>query len=201
MNFKYYDLLSSLVSGIIVCISVIYVFNLDIQLDTVPLLAVAYVIGYFINAISALSEKILNCFMGGMPSEVLLSPKEDCIYTGYKRIKFYQSALAIKLLKEELNDDNASPDKMFGKAMGYSNGDNATRVPDFNAQYAFSRVMVITIFILMIIWAFKYYCNCCYWGIVACTLFLAFNRCKERGYYYAREVLTEYIHKKESKTK
>lgn len=197
MNFKYYDLLSSLVTGIIVCISVNIVFGLNIKLDAVPILAVAYVVGYFINSISALLEKVYYFLMGGMPSDVLLTPIDGCKFTGYKRIKFYQVDKAIKLLKEELHDENASQGKMFSKAMSYSNGDSSTRVPDFNAQYAFSRVLLTSIIILAIIWSLKFY-NCSwYWVVVITLLYLSFRRCKERGYYYAREVLTEYIHKKE----
>lgn len=201
MNFKYYDLLSSLVTGIIVCISVNTSFDLNFDYDAVPLLAAAYIAGYFINAISALCENTYYKLMGGMPSDVLLSPIEGCEYTGYKRIRFYQAKRAIELLKQDLHDQNPSKRKMFGKAMSYSNGDSSTRVPDFNAQYAFSRSILTTVVLLAIIWGYDLYCKWWYWLTFIVLLYLSYRRCKERGYYYAKEVLTEYIHKKESKTK
>lgn len=197
MNFKYHDLLSSLVTGVVVCISVNIVFELNLKYDVVPLLAVAYVIGYFINALSALCEKYFYKLIGGIPSDVLLTPIEGQSYTGYKRIKFYQTGKVVSLLKIELNDQNADCGKMFSKAMSYSNGDKSTRVPDFNAQYVFSRVLLTVIIILTIIWSFNFYRNCLFWLMVVITFYLAFRRCKELGFYYAREVLIEYIHKKE----
>lgn len=197
MNFKYYDLLSCLVSGILICCSLNLVFDLHFDYEAVTLLGVAYVVGYFINTISALCESTYYKLMGGKPSDVLLSPKEGVSYTGYGRIKFYQTDKAIQLLKKELNDPNASLGKMFGKAMSYSNSDSSTRVPDFNAQYAFSRVMLTTIILLSILWSICYYSCWWYWLIVVFLLFLSYKRCKERGYYYAREVLIEYIHIKE----
>ena len=86
MNFKYYDLLSSLVTGVIVCISINYAFELNFDYDAIPLLAIAYIVGYFINSISALCENTFYKIMGGMPSDVLLTPIEGISYTGYKRI-------------------------------------------------------------------------------------------------------------------
>lgn len=201
MNFKYYDLLSSLVTGVIVCISINYAFELNFDYDAIPLLAIAYIVGYFINSISALCENTFYKIMGGMPSDVLLTPIEGISYTGYKRIKFYQPDRVIELLKDELHDQNPSKGKMFGKAMSYSNSDSSTRVPDFNAQYAFSRALLTTVIILGVIWGFQLYNELWYWFILIILLYLSYRRCKERGYYYAREVLIEYLHNKEIEKK
>lgn len=196
MNFKYYDLMSSLVSGILVAVSVNIVFDLDFSYDAVPLMAVAYVIGYFINATSSLLEKTYYWTMGGMPSDVLLTPIEGQPYTGSKRVKFYEATKVIELLKEELGDSTPSLGKMFGRAMSYSNDDEKSRVPDFNAQCAFSRVILTTSLVLSALWLSHFYDA--WWMCMLCmfAIYMSWRRCKERGYYYAREVLTVYLRKK-----
>ena len=198
MNFKYYDLLSSLIVGVLTAVSINIVFDLGFEYDTIPLLAVSYVIGYFINAISGMVEPLYFRIMGGMPSNMLLTLLPNQTYTGYGRIKFFMASKAIELLHEELNDMNAPTMKMFGKAMSYSASDTNTRVPDFNAQYAFSRVILTDVVILICVWAFMFYNSIVYWIIAAILLFISFRRCKERGYYFAKEVLTVYITKKET---
>ncbi len=201
MNFKYYDLLSSLVSGILIAVSINYLFDLRFGNDAIPLLAVSYVIGYFVNAISALMECFYYRTMGGKPSDVLLTLVDGQSYTGYKRIKFYDAKRVIDSLKEELNDPNASAGKMFGRAMSYSNDDSTTRVPDFNAQYAFSRVVLTTSLILSVLWLMQYSSIWWLWLIALAIIILAWKRCKERGYYYAKEVLTVYLKKKQTNEK
>ncbi|MBR3626910.1 MAG: hypothetical protein IKN48_11360 [Bacteroidaceae bacterium] len=174
-------------------------------MNSILSLALAYVLGYILNAISGLVEPFYFWTMGGRPSDKLLTtPPKNCSsgkikeYTGYGRIKFFHYDKVIKMLKDELEDSNACTRKMFGKAMSYSNSHTATRVPDFNA-YAFSRVMLTLALVVGIILAFYYYCQWWYWLVFVVTILLLWNRCKERGYYYAKEVLVEYIKIKESK--
>jgi hypothetical protein len=195
MNFRYYDLMSSLISGVLVAVSINIIFDLGFDYDAVPLMAVAYVIGYFVNAVSAILENLYFWTMGGKPSDVLLTPVNYRPYTGYERIKFYETDHVINLLKIELNDDNPSLGKMFGRAMAYSNDDEDTRVPDFNAQYAFSRVILTTSLILSVLWLSNYYVVWWMWILAIFAVYMSWRRCKERGFYYAREVLTVYIKK------
>lgn len=175
-------------------------------MNSILSLALAYVWGYILNAVSGLIEPFYFWTMGGRPSDKLLTPPSKCCitgktknYTGYGRIKFFQYDKAIKMLRDELGDTDACTRKMFGKAMSYSNSNTATRVPDFNAQYAFSRVMLTLALVVGVILAFYYYCQWWYWLVFMVTILLLWNRCKERGYYYAKEVLVEYIKIKESK--
>ena len=196
MNFKYYDLMSSIVSGVIVAVSLNIVFDFGYTYDALPLMAVAYIIGYFINGLSSLLENIYYKTMGGMPSNILLTPIDGQNYTGYNRVKFYEACKAIDLLKAELGDNNASLGKMFGRAMSYSNDDDKTRVPDFNAQYAFSRVLLTTSLLLSILWLSQNYLEWWMWLLAIFIIYMSWRRCKERGYYYAREVLTVYLRKK-----
>lgn len=177
-------------------------------MNSILSLALAYVWGYILNAVSGLIEPFYFWTMGGRPSDKLLTPPSKCritgktkSYTGYGRIKFFQYDKAIIMLRDELGDSDACTRKMFGKAMSYSNSNTATRVPDFNAQYAFSRVMLTLALVVGVILAFYYYCQWWYWLVFMVTVLLLWNCCKERGYYYAKEVLVEYIKIKESKTK
>ncbi len=86
------------------------------------------------------SLRLLGRDEWGKPSDKLLkAPKPNCCvktrnYTGFGRIRFYEYKKAVKLLKQELGDDKACEGKMFGKAMSYSNSNEKTRVPDFNAN-------------------------------------------------------------------
>lgn len=204
MNFKYYDTLSTLISGTVLLFVVSTAINWDItKFNIAIILALAYGIGYVLNAISAFLEPVYYWFMGGMPSKKLLqTPKTPLCskkrnYTGFGRIRFYEYDKAVSLLKEELNDSEANERKMFGKAMSYSNSNEKTRVPDFNAQYAFSRVMLTLAIASVGILMSKYYDIWWAWLIAVVAILLVGRRCKERGYYYAREVLIEYLKAKQ----
>jgi hypothetical protein len=200
MNFKYYDVLSTLISGVVLLfvLSIVIDWNIN-DFNVTILLSLAYVIGYMLNALSALLEPLYYWFMGGKPSDKLLkAPKPSCCgktrkYTGFGRIRFYEYEKAVKLLKQELDDNKASEGKMFGKAMSYSNSNEKTRVPDFNAQYAFSRVMLTLAIVSVGVAMPKYYDFWWAWLIALAVIILTGLRCKERGYYYAREVLIEYL--------
>lgn len=200
MQFKYYDTLSNLISGMALLFALSLATKWDInQVNAVVLTAIAYILGYVLNALSAIIEPAYCWMMGGMPSDVLLTPpKPSCRgkirdYTGYGRVRFYEYDKAILLLRDELNDPIASTKRMFGKAMSYSNSDGRTRVPDFNAQYGFARVMLTLGFVVAAIVIPLYYTLWWVWGVAALSLLLLGHRCKERGYYFAREVLVEYI--------
>lgn len=200
MNFKYYDVLSTLISGVVLLFVLSIVIDWDINdINVTVLLSLAYVMGYMLNALSALLEPLYYWFMEGKPSDKLLkAPKPNCCgktrnYTGLGRIRFYEYKKAVKLLNQELDDDKACEGKMFGKAMSYSNSNEKTRVPDFNAQYAFSRVMLTLAIVSASIIMPKFYDLWWAWLIALAVIILIGRRCKERGYYYAREVLIEYL--------
>lgn len=207
MQFKYYDTLSTLINGTVLLFVLSLALNYSVQdVNVIFLLAIAYVLGYILNALSAFLEPVYFWFMGGKPSIKLLTyPKnnkkdEVCKYTGPRRIRFYEYDKAISLLKEELNDDKPEPWEMFEKAKSYSNANDKTRVPDFNTQYAFSRVILTLSIVSSVVLMPQYYNHWYAWLIVTVAIFFVGRRCKERGYYYAREVLIEYIKNKELKS-
>ena len=193
MDLKYYDLLSTAIIGVVIVAVTKFFFMSDAEMDGIAYLALGYFTGYFINAIGSLFEKFYYITIGGKPSDKLLTLIKGQCWTGYDRVKFYGADKAVKLLKEELNDANASVQEMFECAMRKANGCNGSRVPAFNAQYAWSRTIFTTIWILGIVLAFRFYNEYLYWLIGIFLLLISWNRFKERGYYYAREVLEEYI--------
>lgn len=200
MNFKYYDILSTIISGIVLLFIISITTDWDItNINVVVLMSLAYAIGYILNALSALLEPLYYWFMGGRPSvKLLMAPRLSCCckerkYTGFGRVRFYEYKKAVGLLRQELNDAEANERKMFDKAMSYSNSNDNTRVPDFNAQYAFSRVM-LTLTIVSVSIIIIRFCGLWWtWLIAFAIILLVGHRCKEKGYYYAREVLLEYL--------
>jgi len=72
------------------------------------------------------------------------------------------------------------------------NGNEKSRVPDFNAHYAFSRIVLTAMLAVTILFVIKYPC-CWQTYLIFIPLFLSWERYKQRGYYYAREVLNEYL--------
>lgn len=201
MDFKYYDLLSSIIIGYFTMMAYLFAFGIDYNEDfSIAYIAAAYVIGYIINSISSLIEPILYKTIGGMPSDKLLTIVESKSYTGISKVRFYEAEKAIRLLKADTGDANASCGKMFACAMRITNGDSGTRVQDFNAQYAFSRVLLTTMLFVTIAVISTHYCD---WQsyLLLIALAICWNRFKERGYYYAREVLNEYLKQKDKNGK
>ncbi|WP_298064086.1 hypothetical protein [uncultured Rikenella sp.] len=205
MNFKYYDVISSLVVGYVLLIIVMYSFQIEYNNDyTVAYLAFAFVCGYVINSVGSLLEPIYYFTIGGKPSTRLLNEgtEEHCwLYhvfvpknTGIKKARFYETENVRKILIKGFKDENPSEDRLFSKAMREVNGDQDSRVPDFNAHYALSRTILTTVLIsaILIIWS-NLYCWQSYLSII--VVLICWSRYKERAYYYAREVLNEYLKK------
>ncbi len=199
MDIKYYDLLSTTIIGVTIVAAINYLFLYNMEIDGVVYLALGYLAGYFINAIGSLLEGFYYKTINGMPSDKLLTLVNGQNWTGYERVKFYEAEKVIETLKNELNDQYASERKMFGCAMRKVNGCDDCRVPVFNAQYAWSRTMLTTVLIADTLFAFRFYDEWLFWLIAMILLVVSWNRFKERAYYYAREVLNEYLKQTEKK--
>lgn len=193
MEMKYYDLLSTTIIGVVVVAVVNYLFLGNNNIDGVVYISLGYLVGYFINAIGSLCEEFYYCTIGGKPSDKLLVEVNNQNWTGYNRVRFYEIKKATELLKNELGDQNASTSKMFSCAMRKVNSCKESRVPAFNAQYAWSRNILTSVWIVELLIGFRYYDNLLFWLISLLLLLISWNRFKERGYYYAREVLNEYM--------
>ena len=193
MSFKYYDLLSNLTVGIVASFAIWKLFFLDLDISEWVVIPAGYVLGYFLNAISSLIEPFLFCTICGKPSDKLLTPVPGQKWTGIKKVKFFFAEEAVKTLKKDIGDAEAETGKMFGYAMRMANANKDSRVPDFNGHYALSRVILTTVIFAVIIVEIKFSYVWYSWPISIAILSLAWNRFRERGYYYAREVLNEYL--------
>lgn len=193
MNFKAYDILSSLVPGFLIFLTVIKVFNIPFEKDLiVPYTAVAFLFGYLINTLSSWLEDFYFFTWGGKPSSNLLEGK------GIWKVSFYHSSKAKELLTADGANVTPSSDELFAIAMRNANGEKDTRVDDFNAQYAFSRVLLTTVIIATIILLIQHYSEWQYYAVLMPITLIIWLRAKQRGYYYAREVLNVYLKKKQS---
>lgn len=193
MEMKYYDLLSTAIIGVVVVAVINYLFLGNIEIDSIAYLSLGYLAGYFINAIGSLLEDIYYFTIGGKPSDRLLTIVEGQQWTGYKRVKFYETEKVTNLLKEELGSQDASISRLFSCAMRKMNSCADSRVPAFNAQYAWSRTLLTAVWMIDVLLVFRYYDQWLFWLIGLLLLLISWNRFKERGYYYAREVLNEYL--------
>jgi len=188
MSFKAYDILSSLVPGFIILIVILYFSEIGYNKDyIIPYTAIAFFLGFCVNTICSWLEDIYYFTWGGKPSNNLLDGK-----TIWK-VKFYESEKVKALLHAEANTENPSNDRLFFIAMRYANGKRDSRVDDFNAHYAFSRSILTTVLIATILILIKNYDNWMVYCITLPVLFAAWLRSKQRAYYYAREVLNEYL--------
>ena len=171
MNLKYYDVLSSLVVGYVLLVIGMYAFEIEYNNDyIVAYLAMAFLYGYIINAIGSLLEPVYYFTIGGKPSNRLLSDdneKHNLFYrlfipnnTGIKKVRFYETKSVREILKRGMDCENPSEDRLFSKAMRAVNGDQNSRVPDFNAHYALSRTILTTVLISSIL---LIYSNPCCW--------------------------------------
>lgn len=193
MSFKYYDLLSNLTVGIVVFYVIWRLLFPNWQINEWVVMPIGYVVGYYLNAISSLIEPLLYKTICGKPSDILLTPVRGKKWTGTRKVRFYFPIQAVESLKKDTGDNEATTDKMFGYAMRMVNSNKDNRVSDFNGNYAFSRVVLTTAFLAAIVVELRFYDVWYSWPISMTILFLAWNRFKERGYYYAREVLNEYL--------
>lgn len=191
MNFKYYDLLSQLVPGVIVFSVGLYAFDVPHnQIDAVPALALAYCVGYLVNAVSSWFESFFYWTWGGSPSNRLLDGR------GTKKVKFYESERAKTLLKVELKNDAASNDAMFKAALRLTASNEKSRVQDFNASFGFSRTILTAASVCSVFILWKRPFNFLELVGILSVVIILWQRSKDRAYYFAREVLNTYLNQK-----
>ena len=142
------------------------------------------------NSISSWMEDMYFLTWGGKPSSCLLEGKSIW------KVRFYHHTKAHKALLTDSGDPRAKSDKLFSIAMRVANGTKDTRLEDFNAQYAFSRVLLTTTFFSTIFLLYQHYDEWRYYAISIPIVGVLWLRCKQRGYYYAKEVLEVYLKSK-----
>lgn len=186
MTFKAYDIFSSLVPGFLLLIGLQVFFEVPYDNEyVVAYTAVAFFFGYIANTLGSWLENFYFLTWGGKPSTKLLSGK------GIWKVKIYNSEKLLESLKTKADKDSACTDELFDVAMRYSHGENGTRIGDFIAKYAFTRTLFTVSLIVGTLILIKYYTDwrCYAFLLLVFTLWL---RCKQQGYFYAKEVLNVY---------
>lgn len=190
MNFKLYDILSALVPGFLLLLALLGLFNLPFDKDLiVPYTAVSFLLGYLINTIGSWLEGFYYWTWGGNPAHKLLRGK------GIWKVKFYDSGKVQTLLSAEASVSNVGDDHLFSIAKRHAN-DKDDRVHDFNSSYAFSRSLLTCTLLGGVALIFKYSNDWRYYFVVIAVVLVVWLRCKQRAYYYAKEVLDVYLRKK-----
>lgn len=197
MEFSYYDLLSRIIIGYFTLMASLYAFDISYNEDySIAYIAAAFVVGYFINAVSSLLESFWFWTIGGKPSDKLLTINKTKKYTGISKVRLYNATAIIERLKKDAYSKSPSTMELFSIAKRACNGDKDCRIPVFSAQYAFSRVLLTAFTIVTLFLLGSHYDDWRYYLLIIPWL-VFWNRFKERGYYYAREVLNEYIKKQD----
>ncbi len=189
MNFKAYDILVSLVPGYVALLYLLHLLHIPYDKDMViAYTALAFVTGYLMNSISSWLEGIYFFTWGGIPSSKLLDGEDIW------KVRFSPSDSAkIKAaLLAECGNANASHDELFQIAMRHANN-QSSRLEDFNAQFGFSRVLLTTVLLGTIVLLAQHYQDWRYYAVLLPSLFITWLRCKQRSYYYAKEVLNTYM--------
>ena len=192
MNFKIYDIVSLLIPGFIILFVIIHSFDFTFNDDSIIFsTAIAFVLGFIINTLSSWLEGLYFLTWGGKPSDKILDGKDIW------KVKFYKGKEVREFLLKETINESPSNDELFSIALCYVN-EKDSRIENTSAYYSFSRSLLTTVLISSIIIIPSDDFNLNYYYILIPLIFIIWLRCKQRGYYYVREVLTEYMQKKDN---
>jgi len=182
MNFKAYDILSSLIPGFLILLVLLNLFGFKYDKDyVIAYTAIAFLIGYVMNTLSSWLEDFYYFTCGGKPSNNLLDGK------GIWKVIFYEHEKAKDSLFQESQKTNSTNDQLFSIAMRYTNGKKDSRVDDFYTNYAFSGVLLTTVLVITISQIALNYNDWRYYVTLIPMLIIIRLRCKLRGYYYAKK--------------
>jgi hypothetical protein len=191
MTLSLYDILSHLIPGSLIYVSALY--TLGVGLDAVPAVpasGIAYILGYFVSTLSSWTEDILNWSWGGKPSSRLLDGHSIW------KVKMFETEKAKSFLLLDSAKENPSNDELFQVAKRTIDLGSKTRVADLNSAYAFSRSIFGALLVTSALVLVKNPSVLLGVGALA-ALFVSWLRTKQRGYYFAREVLFQYLAHKE----
>lgn len=185
-----YDILSNLIPGFLILFALAILIDKSLnELDITASIVLSYIIGYLNNTLSSWIEDLFNWSWGGKPSDQLLEGKSIW------KVTFYQADKAKEYLIKEIQVNSPSTDSLFQIALRYAITDE--RVKEFNSNYALSRNLILSFTISSVIVNFYFWFNTWILAGSAVLIFIMWIRAKQRGYYFAREVLNTYIRLKE----
>ncbi|KUO64810.1 MAG: hypothetical protein APF83_14140 [Lutibacter sp. BRH_c52] len=186
MNFKSYDILSTLVPGFILLLVYLpflgFIYNKDY---VVGYTAIAFGLGYLLNTLGSWLEDFYFFTWGGRPSCNLLNGKSI-----WKIKQYNHSVLKVNLESKTVNP-NPDNKELFSIAMRHAFSQKDTRMEDFSNGYAFARTMLTCSLLISIVILINYYNDWrAYLTIIIVLIF--WYRAKQRGYYFSKEVLQVY---------
>jgi len=184
MKFKYYDLLSHLIPGMVILLTVKFFYKDTLpEISAIPLLAIAFVLGYFTNTISSWLEGIYFFITGGNPTSKFFDKK------GIWKVRYYNGNKIKNKLLAKLECSDLSNLELFGEAMRIANATDSSRLDDFNSIYAFSRSILTAVLISGGILIYSNPKVLTVYIIVFILFIIALIRFRQRSGYYIREVL------------
>ena len=108
------------------------------------------------------------------------------------KVRLYNYLQVRNFLLQRTQSVNPTNKELFAIAMRSTQGEKDTKIDDFNAIYAFSRTLLTTIIIGGILVIIRSPCD---WKLsitIFTLIIILWLRCKQRSYYYAKEVLNVY---------
>ncbi|SFU53405.1 hypothetical protein SAMN05216480_10692 [Pustulibacterium marinum] len=188
MTFKPYEILSALLPGFLLLIALFIFLDIPYQKDyIVAYTAIAFLIGFVVSALSSWLEGVYYFTWGGKPSERLLNGKSVW------KVPFYEAEKVKSILAKHWHTENVSNDALYALAIRYANGHKDSRINEFSANYAFARVLLTTLLLILCVMLYAHYGHWQHYLFLCIVLIIVWLRCKQRAYYYAREVLNEYL--------
>lgn len=191
MNFTIYEIISHLVPGYIIIFFLRQELGIELKdLGNPGILALAFALGFVVQTLASWFEDILYFTWGGKPSNQLLDGKDMW------KVRFYSSSEVKSILKEEAQKNgqtNFNNDALFEIAQRRVNSQKHERVTSFNANYAFARTMVLAFLLVLVKNIINLTFNLKLTLIIAAFLVVSWYRAKQRGFYFAREVLNMYL--------
>jgi len=202
-KFEFYDILGVIVPGImLMCFGVLCfpetakalsISNYPEAFTVIALTAVALFLGNILQALVSLAEPLLEFSWGGRLSEQALKTGLGERYFPSDSAKRISSKLAAAI------GDNPSVRSRFLFAMQLAETSGNPRVGRFNALYAYNRAfLLLAVVSLFLTLASFFWGGLSAWdwrpkiiaiGTVVLLIILLWNRTKQRGIYYVREVL------------
>lgn len=197
MNIKYHDALSIAIVGVVVFAVANWLFFNFEDVNGVVHLAFGYFTGCFVNTLGLMLQPFYyKATIGGYASHKLLTVSEGRAWTGCSKVRFYEAREAIDMLKEELNDPSASNQKMFECALKKANDCLDSRVQVFNAQFVGAQTTLTGVIIMDMMCGFRFYDKWQFWAVAIALLLIAGMMFRWRAFYYAKEVLNEYLRRR-----
>ena len=222
-NLKYYDILGHLVPGLVFLLAVGFVLvEAGTELPEIPggnganllvVTALAYYVGHLLAAVSSWIQPVLYFLWLGKPSRRILVKETSHIHRDVRDSVRQRLAGECGLSKEVpkgWREHAKYLDGLFSRASSICNKENLGRVTEFNAKYALHRSLFVALVLagvisLCIVKVAKpgFSVDFVSWLIVGYFVIavISFFRARQRGYYFAREVLRMYqVHGEENPT-